>query len=89
MNDLTGLSVEQMEERKLELAELAKTQDADLDAIEEEARAIATEIETRKAEEAMKVLAKQLKNFLRRKEKLCLTKKSATQNSTSTLTPST
>ena len=59
MNDLTGLSVEQMEERKLELAELAKTQDADLDAIEEEARAIATEIETRKAEEAKKVEIRQ------------------------------
>ena len=59
MFDFTDLSVEQMEERKLELAELAKTQDADLDAIEEEARAIATEIETRKAEEAKKVEIRQ------------------------------
>jgi HK97 family phage major capsid protein len=55
MFDFTGLSVEQMETRKLELAELAKEQDADLDAIEEEARALATEIETRKAEEAKRV----------------------------------
>lgn len=55
MFDFTDLSVEQMETRKLELAELAKEQDADLDAIEEEARALATEIETRKAEEARRV----------------------------------
>lgn len=55
MFDFTDLSIEQMEERAKVLNEQQKEQDADLTAIEEELRAIATEMETRKAEEAKKV----------------------------------
>lgn len=55
MFDFTDLSIEQMEERAKALNEQQKEQDADLTAIEEELRAIATEMETRKAEEAKKV----------------------------------
>lgn len=55
MYDFTNLTIDQMEERAAALNEKQNEQDADLTAIEEELRAIATEIENRKAEEAKKV----------------------------------
>ena len=51
-NDMT---VDQLIERRAQIAVDAEVEGADLDALEEEARAINTELETRKAEEAQKV----------------------------------
>ena len=49
------MTVEQLEERKAAIAAEIDNEDADLDALEAEARAIKEEIENRKAEEAKKV----------------------------------
>lgn len=53
--DFKEMSIEQLEARKAEIFEAIELPEADLDALEEEARAIKDEIESRKAEEAQKV----------------------------------
>ena len=53
--DIKEMTVEQLEERKAAIAAEIDNEDADLDALEAEARAIKEEIENRKAEEAKKV----------------------------------
>ena len=55
MFDFKEMSIEEMEARKAAIATEVDSQDADLNSLEEEIRAINTEIETRKAEEAKKV----------------------------------
>lgn len=57
-----GRTAEELEARKLELRDLMTAEGADLNAIEEEARAINTELETRKA--AMEKKAKEIKEVL-------------------------
>lgn len=49
------MSIEQMEERKAEIKNLLEADDADLDALENEVRAINEEIENRKSAEAKRV----------------------------------
>ncbi|MBQ1806223.1 MAG: phage major capsid protein [Ruminococcus sp.] len=53
--DIKEMTVEQLEERKAAIAAEIDNEDADLDALEAEARAIKEEIENRKAQEAKKV----------------------------------
>ena len=53
--DIKEMTVEQLEERKAAIAAEIDNEDADLDALEAEARSIKEEIENRKAEEAKKV----------------------------------
>ena len=48
------MSIEELEARRLAIAEEVETEDADLDALEEEARGIKEELESRKAEETKK-----------------------------------
>lgn len=52
--ELKEMTIDQLEERKAAIAVEVESEDADLDALEEEARAINEEIETRKAAEAKK-----------------------------------
>ena len=52
--ELKEMEMRQLEERKAEIREAVENPEADLDALESEARAINEEIETRKAEEARK-----------------------------------
>lgn len=52
--ELKDLSVEQLEARKAEIAELLNADDADLDALEAEVRSIKDELEQRKAAEAQR-----------------------------------
>ena len=52
MKYINELTVEQIEARKLEIAGLIETEDADLDALQEEVRMLNEELETRKADEA-------------------------------------
>ena len=52
--EIKEMTVEQLEERKAAIAAEIDNEDADLDALEAEARAIKEEIEARKAEEAKK-----------------------------------
>jgi HK97 family phage major capsid protein len=54
MFDFTEMTIESLEERKAELVASLDNEGADLDAIEEEVRAIKTEMETRKQAEAKK-----------------------------------
>lgn len=49
--ELKDMTIEQLEERKMEIASAIDAPEADLDALEAEARAIKEEIEVRKAEE--------------------------------------
>lgn len=53
--EIKEMTVEQLEERKAAIAAEIDNEDADLDALEAEARAIKEEIENRKAQEAKKV----------------------------------
>lgn len=53
--ELKDMTIEQLEERKAAIAVEVDAPEADLDALEAEARSIKEEIETRKAEEAKKV----------------------------------
>ena len=53
--EIKDMTVEQLEERKAAIAAELDNEDADLDALEAEARAIKEEIENRKAQEAKKV----------------------------------
>lgn len=55
MAEVKEMMIEELEERKLEIKEEINEPDADLDALEEEARAINAELETRAKEEAEKV----------------------------------
>ena len=50
--DFKDMTIEQLEERKAEIAEAVDAPEADLDALENEARSIREEIEKRRAEEA-------------------------------------
>lgn len=52
--DLKEMTIEQLEERKVAIASEIDSPEADLDALEAEARSIKEEIETRKSEEAKK-----------------------------------
>lgn len=52
--ELKEMTIEELEARKLEIAEEVEADGADLDALEEEVRAIKAELEARKAEEAKK-----------------------------------
>ena len=52
--ELKDMTVEQLEERKIAIAAEIDNEDADLDALESEARSIKEELERRKAEEAQK-----------------------------------
>lgn len=52
--ELKEMTIEELEARKLEIAEEVEAEGADLDALEEEVRAIKAEQEARKAEEAKK-----------------------------------
>ena len=52
--ELKDMSIEQLEERKAEIREAVEAPEADLDALESEARSINEEIETRKQAEAQK-----------------------------------
>ncbi len=52
--ELKEMTIEELEARKLEIAEEVEAEGADLDALEEEVRAIKAEEESRKAEEAKK-----------------------------------
>ena len=54
MFDFTEMTIESLEERKAELVASLDNEGADLDSIEEEVRAIKTEMETRKQAEAKK-----------------------------------
>ena len=54
MENIKEMSVEQLEERKTQIVAELDNDDADLNALEEEARAIKEELETRKAAEAKK-----------------------------------
>ena len=51
MMELKEMTIEQLEERKAEIVSAVDAPDADLDALEAEARSIKEEIELRKAEE--------------------------------------
>ena len=53
--DLKEMTIEQLEERKAEIVASLDAPEADLNALEEEVRAIKEELEARKAEEAKKV----------------------------------
>lgn len=52
--ELKDMTIEQIEERKAEIKNELEAPEANLDALEEEARSLNTEIEARKAEEAQK-----------------------------------
>jgi HK97 family phage major capsid protein len=52
--EIKEMTIEELEARKAQIAEEVEVDDADLDALEEEVRAIKAELETRKAEEAKK-----------------------------------
>lgn len=52
--EIKDMSVEQLEERKAEIAGLLDAEDADLDALEAEVRAIKDELESRRAAEAQR-----------------------------------
>lgn len=64
--DFTERTLEELEQRKSEIAEAVNAEDADLDALESEVRGINEEIERRRAEEAEKIAAEARKAEIRK-----------------------
>lgn len=64
--EFTEKTLEELEQRKLEIAEAVNADDADLDALESEVRAINEEIEKRRAEDAAKLAEEARKAEIRK-----------------------